>query len=120
MTLEVIALEVSHLFADHENLTSCLNFLKLFYLGQSTRKVVMMNGALTFAIFFREKEMPTLAHSVFGSVARREVDALKSLIISESERTAALGRRIRKARIKAFTSSNPPQQCRPEQSVSFL
>ncbi|KAL5111892.1 hypothetical protein TcWFU_004078 [Taenia crassiceps] len=67
-----------------------------------------------------EKEMPTLAHSVFGSVARREVDALKSLIVSEAERTAALGRRIRKARIKAFTSSNPGEQCRPEQRIGQM
>ncbi|VDK35164.1 unnamed protein product [Taenia asiatica] len=67
-----------------------------------------------------EKEMPTLAHSVLGSVARREVDALKSLIVSEAERTAALGRRIRKARIKAFTSSNPGEQCRPEQRIDQM
>ncbi|VDM15933.1 unnamed protein product [Hydatigera taeniaeformis] len=67
-----------------------------------------------------EKEMPTLAHSVMGSVARREVDALKSLIVSEAERAAALGRRIRKARIKAFNSSNAEEQCRPEQRIDQI
>ncbi|KAH9285767.1 Ral GTPase-activating protein subunit beta [Echinococcus granulosus] len=67
-----------------------------------------------------EKEMPTLAQSVFGSVARREVDALKSLIASEAERTAALGRRIQKARIKAFTSSYPEEQCRPQQRIDAM
>ena len=59
--------------------------------------------------------MPTLAQSVLDATARREVDTIKTLMAEERQRTTALTRRIREARMKA--TSSPPTLCRPDESV---
>ncbi|VDO15316.1 unnamed protein product [Rodentolepis nana] len=68
-----------------------------------------------------EKEMPTLAQSVMNSRARQEVDILKSLINSETDRTNSLRRRIRDTRVKDWSSAFPTEGlCKPDQRADRL
>uniref|UniRef100_A0A5K3F716 Rap-GAP domain-containing protein n=1 Tax=Mesocestoides corti TaxID=53468 RepID=A0A5K3F716_MESCO len=60
-----------------------------------------------------EKVMPTLAQVVVGSSARKEVDALKSLIASEAQKCEELGQRVRETRLKACRGVT----CRPERMM---
>ncbi|VUZ52698.1 unnamed protein product [Hymenolepis diminuta] len=68
-----------------------------------------------------EKEMPTLAQSVMSPRAREEVDILKSLINSETNRLNSFVRRIRDERIKNWSSPYPNEgHCKPDQPADRL
>ncbi len=49
--------------------------------------------------------MPALANSVFSEGARKEVEALKSLINSETQKDFCLGQRAREAKVNTGRAS---------------
>ncbi|KAM7541381.1 hypothetical protein Aperf_G00000021766 [Anoplocephala perfoliata] len=106
---------------DRYHLKSCLENGWPVRMMEETEDPFMPRTVDNIPLVRAEKEMPTLSQSVMTASARHEVDILKSLITSEVDRTNALGRGIRDARTKAFSSpSNSGGLCRPGRRADRL